>query len=130
MKARPSHGQLPLFAPRGGKRRGAGRKPNGPRAGSPHLERPALAARHPVHVVLRAVDAVGNLRRRHAYHAIRIATLVVGNRDVFRIVQLSIQHNHVHLIVEAADKHALAKGMQAFQISAAKQLNRAISKRR
>ncbi|HET9621575.1 MAG TPA: transposase, partial [Kofleriaceae bacterium] len=133
MKARVAREQLPLFVARklhGGKRRGAGRKPNGPRAGAPHVERPTLAARHPVHVVLRAVEAVGNLRRRHAYHAIRIATLVVGNRDDFRIVQLSIQHNHVHLIVEAADKHALAKGMQAFQISAAKQLNRAISKRR
>ena len=40
-----------------------------------------LAARFPVHVVLRVVDAVGNLRRRRAYHAIRTATLVVGNRD-------------------------------------------------
>ncbi|HET9624708.1 MAG TPA: transposase [Kofleriaceae bacterium] len=132
MKAQPASqlSLLPARKPHGGKRRNAGRKPAGNRAGSPHLERPTLAARHPVHVVLRAVDAVGNLRRRHAYHAIRTATLVVGNRDDFRIVQLSIQHNHVHLIVEAADKHALAKGMQAFQISAAKQINRAISKRR
>ncbi|HET9627162.1 MAG TPA: transposase [Kofleriaceae bacterium] len=125
--------QLALFVSpkrRGGRRAHAGRKPKGVRAGSPHLERPALAARYPVHVVLRAVEAVGSLRRRHAYHAIRTATLVVGNRDDFRIVQLSIQRTHVHLIVEAADKHALAKGMQAFQISAAKQINRAISKRR
>jgi hypothetical protein len=36
----------------------------------------------------------------------------------------------VHLLVEAKDKAALARGMQGFQISAAKQLNRAISKRR
>jgi REP element-mobilizing transposase RayT len=125
--------QLPLFAPRkprGGKRPRAGRKPNGARAGSPHLRRPVLAARYPVHVVLRAVEAIGNLRRRRAYHAIRTATIVVGNREDFRIVQLSIQRTHVHLIVEAADKHALARGMQAFQISAAKHLNAAISKSR
>jgi putative transposase len=125
--------QLSLFAPpkrRGGKRPHAGRKPKGPRAGSPHRKRPTLAARYPVHVVLRTVAAIGNLRRRHAYHAIRTATLVVGNRDNFRIVQLSLQRNHVHLIIEADDKLTLARGMQAFQISAAKHLNAAISKHR
>src|SRR4029079_10068870 len=46
------------------------------------------------------------------------------------IVHLSIQSNHLHLIVEAEHKTALAKGMQAFQISAAKQINQIISKRR
>ena len=89
-----------------------------------------LAARYPVHVVLRVVDAVGNLRRPLAYHVIRHATFVVGQRDNFHIVHLSIQRTHVHLIVEAQDKLALARGMQAFQISAAKQLNRAISQGR
>jgi REP element-mobilizing transposase RayT len=122
--------QLPLWKPRGGKRRGAGRPPKGPRAGSPHKTRPELSPRFPVHVTLRAVEAVGRLRKRHAYHAIRWATISAARRDDFRIVQLSIQHNHVHLLVEADDKHALAVGMQGFQISAAKLLNAAISKRR
>jgi REP-associated tyrosine transposase len=54
--------------------------------------------------------------------------LTTARREDFRIVQLSIQHNHVHLIVEADDKRALASGMQGFQISAAKHLNAAISK--
>jgi REP element-mobilizing transposase RayT len=125
--------QLPLFSPRkprGGKRPHAGRKPKGPRTGSPHRERPTLAARHPVHVVLRIVAAIGNLRRRRAYHAVRTATLVVGQRDNFRIIHVSIQRSHVHLLVEASDKLALARGMQAFQISAAKHLNAAISQGR
>lgn len=60
--------QLALFKKRGGKRRGAGRPPKGARAGSPHKERPFLHARYPVHVVLRAVSVVGNLRRRCVYH--------------------------------------------------------------
>ncbi len=122
--------QLPLFRKRGGKRRGAGRPPKGPRAGSPHKARPVLNARYPVHVTLRAIAAVGNLRRRCVYQAIREATLTTARRENFRIVHLSIQHNHVHLLVEAADKHALAAGMQGFQISAAKHLNAAISKDR
>ena len=121
-------GQLPLFKKRGGKRRGAGRKPKGPRAGSPHKKRSELNARHPVHVMLRAVGAVGSLRRRSTYRAIREATLTTARREDFRIVHVSIQRTHVHLLVEADGKRALAAGMQGFQISAAKHLNAAISK--
>jgi REP element-mobilizing transposase RayT len=120
--------QLLLFKKRGGKRRGAGRKPKGRRAGSPHKARPELKARHPVHVVLRVIGAVGNLRRRFTYCAIREATLTTARREDFRIVHVSIQRTHVHLLVEADHKGALASGMQGFQISAAKLLNAAISK--
>jgi putative transposase len=122
--------QQELFKQRGGKRRGAGRPPKGPRAGSPHRERPFLDERHPVHVTLRAVEAVGSLRRRRMYHAIREATITTARRENFRIVHLSIQRTHLHLLVEAKDKAALAAGMMGFQISAAKQINRAISKGR
>jgi REP-associated tyrosine transposase len=128
----PEVGQLVLFAQkkRGGKRRGAGRPPKGERAGERHKQRPVHDARHPVHVVLRAVTAVGSLRRGRMYRAIRQATRVVARREDFRIVHLSIQRTHVHLLVEANAKAALAAGMQGFQISAAKHLNAAISKGR
>jgi REP element-mobilizing transposase RayT len=127
-RARPEPEQLALFKSRGGKRRGAGRKPKGRRAGSSHKARPKLLARHPVHVVLRVIGAVGNLRRRFAYQAIREATLTTARREDFRIIHLSIQRTHVHLLVEADHKDALASGMQGFQISAAKHLNAAISR--
>jgi len=117
-----------LWTPRGGKRRGAGRPPKGKRAGSPHKERPYLHARYPVHVVLRVIRAVGNLRRRCVYQAIREATLTTALREDFRIVHLSIQRTHIHLLVEADSAQALSSGMQGFQISAAKHLNAAISK--
>ena len=130
-RARAQHSQpeqLVLWKKRGGKRRGAGRPPKGKRAGSPHKARPFLHARYPVHVVLRTVGAVGNLRRRCVYQAVREATLTTALRENFRIVHLSIQRTHLHLLVEANDKEALARGMQGFQISAAKHLNAAISK--
>src|SRR5689334_22740570 len=129
-KRRGEPEQLVLWKKRGGKRRGAGRPPKGARAGSPHKERPFLHARYPVHVSLRVVGAVGNLRRRCVYQAVREATLTTARRDDFRIVHLSIQRTHIHLLVEANDKRALAAGMQGFQISAAKHLNAAISKGR
>jgi REP element-mobilizing transposase RayT len=124
--------QLVLFEHKkhGGKRPGAGRPPKGERAGERHEQRPFHDARNPVHVVLRAVKAVGNLRRRRVYQAIREATRTVARREDFRIVHLSIQRTHVHLLVEAKTKAALAAGMQGFQISAAKHLNAAISKGR
>ncbi|MEO7732156.1 MAG: transposase [Kofleriaceae bacterium] len=124
--------QLALFEEkkRGGKRRGAGRPSKGERAAERHQRRPFHDARHPVHVVLRAVKAVGHLRRSRVYQAIREATRVVARREDFRIVHLSIQRTHVHLLVEAKGKAALASGMQGFQISAAKHLNAAISKGR
>lgn len=46
---------------------------------------------------------------------------------MIRVVHLSIQGNHVHLIVEAADETRLARGMQGLQISAARHLNAAVS---
>jgi putative transposase len=130
--AAPAVEQLVLFEEkkRGGKRRGAGRPPTGARAGERHERRPFHDARNPVHVVLRAVKAVGSLRRARVYQAIRAATRTVARRDDFRIVHLSIQRTHVHLLVEATSKAALASGMQGFQISAAKHLNAAISKGR
>jgi putative transposase len=124
--------QLVLFEQkkRGGKRRGAGRPPKGARAGERHKRRPPHDGGHPVHVVLRVVKAVGSLRRRRTYQAIREATRVAARRGDFRIVHLSIQRTHVHLLVEAKGKAALAAGMQGFQISAAKHLNAAVSKGR
>jgi REP element-mobilizing transposase RayT len=80
--------------------------------------------------VLRTVRAVGNLRRRCVYQAVREATLTTARREDFRIIHLSIQRTHLHLIVEAQNELALAAGMQGFQISAAKHLNAAISRGR
>jgi REP element-mobilizing transposase RayT len=116
------HVQQELFN-RGGKRKGAGRKPKGARAGSPHEERPEVKPKHALHVVLRAVPAVGNLRRREMYKAMREATIVAAVREQIPIVHISLQRNHVHLLVEAENKQALARGMQGFQISAARTIN-------
>ena len=46
-------------------------------------------------------------------------------RTDFRIVHISIQRNHLHLLVEASDRRALARGMQSFAINAARAIQRA-----
>jgi REP element-mobilizing transposase RayT len=123
-------------SPHGGKRPGAGRPPKGARAGSAHTRRPALVARHPVHVVLRVTSDVGSLRKRHMYAALREATITLAMRELnleegnaFRIVHASIQRTHVHLLVEADHRMALSRGMQSFQISAARHINRVAGRR-
>lgn len=55
-RARKRHVQQELFR-RGGKRNGAGRKPKGPRAGSPHKKRPTIR-QHPSLATDRGFDAL------------------------------------------------------------------------
>jgi len=124
------HQQRELFPKHGGKRKGAGRPPKGPRASQSHKKRPALKKSEPVHVTIRVVDELTELRQRDAYKAIRAAMWTVYDREEFHIVNVSIQGSHVHLLVEALDRTALSRGMQSLQISAAKRINRAFSKRR
>lgn len=81
----------------------------------------------PAHITLRVVAPIDSLRRPEAYHAIRHAIYATVERSDFRIVHLSIEDNHLHLIVEADNDTALSKGLRAFESSAAQLLNRAIS---
>jgi REP element-mobilizing transposase RayT len=117
---------------RGGKRKGAGRPrihflPSGKPLHRRVRRRPKVSSRTPVHVVLRVSEAVGRLRRRKAYHAIRLAILTAAVLGAIRVVHVSIQGNHIHLLVEAASELALARGMKGLQVSAARRLNAAVT---
>ncbi len=128
---RKRHKQEELrFSKKGGKRKRAGRPAKGPRPSERHKRRTAFKASEPVHVVIRATPEVGNLRRRDIYHACRRALVTTFKQDTCRIVHISIQGTHIHLLVEAENRMALARGMQGFQISAAKHINAAISNKR
>ncbi|HWO19310.1 MAG TPA: transposase [Kofleriaceae bacterium] len=129
-KARGKRGQLEMvFRTHGGNRRGAGRKPKGQRPGAPHATRSEHDPRHPVHVTMRVVGSVEGLRQRDTYFAVREATIVTAKREDFRITHISIQRTHIHLIVEADSREALSKGIHGFSISAARQINKAITAR-
>jgi REP element-mobilizing transposase RayT len=112
----------------GGARPGAGRPAKGPRPSERHVRRPALRPSEAVHVTLRVAGDLRSLRKRHTYKAIREATITTARREDFHLVHISIQGNHLHLIVEARHRMALARGMQGFQISAAKHINAAVSR--
>ncbi len=113
----------------GGKREGAGRKRTRAIASEPHRTRPVLAARHPVHVITRVLPAARPLRRRETYRAIRLAIQTSLARTDFRIVRITVRDTRLELLVEADDKVALARGMQGFQVAAARRLNAALRRR-
>lgn len=119
------NGQL-RGARKGERRKGVGRPKRGPRASERHRKRVDFSAREPIHVIVRASREVQPLRRKVLYSAIRRATQVVARRTDMRIVELSIQDTHIHLMAEAQNRIALAKGMQSFGISAARNINAAL----
>jgi hypothetical protein len=50
-------------------------------------------------------------------------------RTDFRIIRLAVRAREIELIVKATDARALARGMQGFQVSAARSLNRALRRK-
>ena len=113
----------------GGRRPGAGRKRMpGRRASVPHRQRPPHVAAHPVHVTLRSVEAVRCLRAARVFPLVRGA-LVASSRADFRIIQFTVQNDHVHLIAEAETRRALSSGLRGLAIRIARGVNRALGRR-
>ena len=108
----------------GGARAGAGRPKRSAIASEPHKQRPTHVATQPVHVIARVVRAAGALHDRNARRAIERALRRSLGHAAFRIVHLRIAAARIELVVEAHDRIALARGMQGFQVAAAKHLNR------
>jgi len=111
------------FVRRGGKRRGAGRKPQGPTAGVTHAKRPRLDGRTPVHVTVRVAPNLPSLRRQSMLAVVRSALAAAKDRLGVRIVHYAIQPDHLHLILEPDSADALGRGMRGLKIRMAKRLN-------
>ena len=124
-RRRPRRGEQLSFPPRGrgGPRPGAGR-PRSPRSGVPHLPRPRVGPRLPLHITLRLCKGLPSLRSRRAYRVVASALFVARSRFGVRLVVQSTQANHLHLIAEAPDNLALRRAMQGLGIRLARRLNR------
>ena len=105
----------------GKKRKKPGPKP-GARAGVPHTTRPRHARWNPLHITMRALGGLPSFRQQVLYAAFERAFRMT-RRDDFRIVEFSVQSNHLHLIVEAEDKDALSRGMKSFAVRANRLFN-------
>jgi putative transposase len=128
MPRRPQQLALPKTAGWGGKRRNAGRKP-GPHPKTPHRARPRHYSGHPVHVTLRS--AFGSLRSQLLYPTVRLAISRATRHapERFRIVHFSVQSNHVHLLVEAAERRALTAGVHGLEARVTRYVNELLRRR-
>jgi REP element-mobilizing transposase RayT len=113
----------------GGKRAGAGRKPRGARTGVAHRVRDEWTRPMPLHVTLRMAPHVYNLRSRRSFRVIAAALRLGGDRFEVRVIEFSVQGNHIHLVVEAPDRRALARAIQGLSIRVAKGLNRMMGRK-
>ena len=111
------------FPRHGGKRRGAGRKPEGQRALVSHAPRPKLSGREPVLVTLKMRRDVWNLRARRTFELLLPALAAVMAKSGMRVVHYSVQRDHIHLIVETDKATALSRRVAGLCVRIARRLN-------
>lgn len=121
--------ELPLHrGTHGGWRPGSGRKP-GTSPKPRHRSRAAFAARFPCHVTLKALPGLPSLRTGEVVRAV-IETFRKGaERGSFRLLEWSLQDDHLHAIVEADGASALGRGMKSLAARFAKAVNRGLGRK-
>ncbi len=122
-RMRVAKGMLP-FKQRGGWRPGAGRKPKGEAAGVAHRPRGEMAGRFPAHVTVKVAAGLPLLRKGREYAALRAAFAAGCDRFGFRLVHYAVLNDHLHMLVEAADRASMTRGLQGLLIRIAKALNK------
>jgi putative transposase len=120
--------ELPAPAGWGGARAGAGRKLVAAWPSPSHRPRPPHTGRWPVHVTLRACEAIPSLRSMRVFSSLR-DSLSASHKSAFRVVQFSVQSDHIHLVVEGDAPIALVRGVQGLGGRCAKAVNRAAGRR-
>jgi hypothetical protein len=107
----------------GGRRPGAGRKPNGEKAGVSHLRRARLDPNHPLHVILRPQKDVPSLKAKAAAKIVFEAVAETHHRGA-RVVHVSILPDTLQFIVEVDGNRALWRALQGLSVRIARRLNR------
>jgi REP element-mobilizing transposase RayT len=114
------------------RRRGApplGRRVRPERLGFvPHLTRPEHDARHPMHITMRRVVMGPSFRAERVCLAI-VAELAYAKRRGMRVLEYSVQDDHLHLMVEGGDRADLAKKLRFLFSRIALAVNRVAQRR-
>lgn len=117
MKKIRKHTQLSLL-----NRKGAGR-PAKVDIGIRHIRRERLGKPSALHLTIKVRENKADIQNKKIlkalHHAIKRARL-----QRLKVIHYTLEYNHAHLVVEAADNRILHKGMQAFGISLAKAINK------
>ncbi len=88
-----------------------------------HEQRRGFSRHHPLHVTLKLRRELGTLRTTERAAVVRRAMTAGCIRDGFRIIDWSIQDDHLHMIIEARDATSLSRGVQGLRVRVAHGLN-------
>jgi hypothetical protein len=82
----------------------------------------------PAHVTIKVMRGLWNLRNAKTF-AMILRQIESTSGAQLRVTHFSVQHDHVHLIVEAESNRALSTGIQGLSVRIAHQLNRLMRRR-
>ncbi len=88
-----------------------------------HSTRPGFAYGSVLHVTVKLKSGLPRLRGRKPFNAVAAAFRKFALSDGFRLVHFSVQHDHIHFLIEADSKPRLSAAMQKLCISIARRLN-------
>ncbi|WP_408097836.1 transposase [Peredibacter sp. HCB2-198] len=112
--------QLNVYkANKGGRRPGSGRKRVHSK-GVAHRVRERVMRRTPLHINFKYRTLI---RNKFCLRLLKRAILNARAHGL-RVMHFSLQSNHVHLIIEAANNQVLTKGMRSLTVTFAKGLNK------
>jgi len=112
----------------GGARDGSGRKAAA-RARVWHRGRAEFPKGHPGLVTIRVRSDVPSLRTVRLIREMECSLRAIAQRADFRVVHYSLQHDHVHMLVEAESVAALSSGMKSLAARLARAVNRVFDRR-
>jgi REP element-mobilizing transposase RayT len=105
----------------GGTRKGAGRKKLS--NCQAHQRREAFSKRMPVHVTMKMAKDVKGLRGRRMYKAVAAALWAAARNDDGLLCDFSVQNDHLHLVMDAANSKAMRSAVSGLAIRVAKAIN-------
>src|ERR1700753_2109821 len=113
----------------GGRRPGAGRKPNGDKAGVSHLRRPTLArGRQTVRVTMRFRKGLPSFKKPPLAALLRSVIEASEDRYGARVVKFSVEPEELHLVVQTDGPTELSRAMQGLSIRIARGMNRVLGR--
>ena len=105
----------------GGARKGAGRKKLS--KCQTHLKREAFSKRMPVHVTMKMAKDVRGLRGRRMYKVVEAALWAAARNEDGLLCDFSVQNDHLHLVMDAANSKAMRSAVSGLAIRVAKAIN-------
>jgi len=88
-----------------------------------HQSRPVLPKDRPLHVTIKFDKTqIANLRNKLFYREIRKSLQRLRAKGV-RLIEFSVQKDHIHFLLEAGNKLLLGKAMRALSISLSKRFS-------